>query len=86
MTHKYRTIATHYSRAIENGLLPVGEHLPSLRELAALHRVSLATMVEACRLLERQGYVEARPRAGYFVRRPNQPTARHAGQSGFGAT
>ncbi|WP_186053070.1 PLP-dependent aminotransferase family protein [Burkholderia gladioli] len=85
MTHKYRTIAAHYSRAIETGLLPVGERLPSLRELANLHRVSLATTVEACRLLERQGYVEARPRAGYFVRCPKRSVARHAGQPGRAA-
>lgn len=67
MKNKYRLLAGYYAKAIENGALAEGEKLPSLRELMALHHVSISTVVEACRVLEMQGYVEARPRAGYFV-------------------
>ncbi|MBN3724367.1 aminotransferase-like domain-containing protein [Burkholderia sp. Ac-20379] len=72
MTGKYRAIAEHYIQAIERGALADGQRLPSLRALAELHRVSLATSIEACRLLEKQGYAQARPRAGYFVRHPDR--------------
>ncbi len=72
MSGKYRAIAAHYAHAIDHGGLAPGERLPSLRELATLHRVSLATTIEACRLLEQQGYAEARPRSGYFVRDPKR--------------
>ncbi|AJK46094.1 PLP-dependent aminotransferase family protein [Burkholderia plantarii] len=68
MHTKYRLLAEHYAKAIENGFLAEGERLPSLRELMALHHVSISTAVEACRVLEMQGYVEAKPRTGYFVR------------------
>ncbi len=67
MEKKYRALAEHYAKAIASGSLRKGERLPSLRDIATLHRVSISTAVEACRLLERQGYVEAKSRAGYFV-------------------
>ncbi|HEY1609313.1 MAG TPA: PLP-dependent aminotransferase family protein [Paraburkholderia sp.] len=72
MNVKYRSLAEYYARAIESESLAEGRKLPSLRELMALHHVSISTAVQAYRLLEAQGYVEARPRAGYFVcrRRP----------------
>ncbi|WP_028226994.1 aminotransferase-like domain-containing protein [Paraburkholderia ferrariae] len=72
MQKKYRLIAEHYAKAIQNGALAEGERLPSLRDITALHGVSISTAVEACRALEKQGYVEAKPRSGYFVRNPIQ--------------
>ncbi|SMG05695.1 DNA-binding transcriptional regulator, MocR family, contains an aminotransferase domain [Paraburkholderia susongensis] len=44
-----------------------------------LHRVSISTAVEACRVLEKLGYVEAKPRVGYFVRGPMQAQSRVRG-------
>jgi DNA-binding transcriptional MocR family regulator len=76
MEKKYRVLAEHYAKAITRGSLRKGERLPSLREIAALHRVSISTAVEACRLLERQGYVEAKARAGYFVIDQMRPAKR----------
>lgn len=72
MQSKYRLLAGHYATAIEGGSLVMGERLPSLRDIMALHGVSISTAVEACRLLEKQGYVDAKPRAGYFVRSRTQ--------------
>ncbi|WP_240702256.1 PLP-dependent aminotransferase family protein [Trinickia terrae] len=63
-------------KAIESGSLSEGERMPSLRELTALHRVSISTAVEACRVLEKHGYVEAKPRTGYFIRDPKRAITR----------
>ena len=65
----YRQLATHYAGAIAAGTLRSGDRLPSLRGLTQLHKVSLSTALQACRSLEDQGYVEARERSGYYVRR-----------------
>ncbi|KPC53708.1 putative HTH-type transcriptional regulator YjiR [Amantichitinum ursilacus] len=64
----YRQLASHYLNAIDNGTLAVGARMPSVRTLMARHSVSLSTALQACRELEQQGVLEARPRSGYFVR------------------
>jgi DNA-binding transcriptional MocR family regulator len=43
--------------------------MPSVRVLMARHHVSLNTALQACRSLESEGLLEARPRLGYFVQR-----------------
>ena len=63
----YRRLATHYRAAIENGALAPGDRMPSLRELMQQHEVSLSTALQVCRCLEADGWLEARPRSGYFV-------------------
>lgn len=68
----YRQLATHYLDAIRAGALRHGERMPSVRELMRLHDVSLSTAVQTCRELERAGWIEARPRSGYFVRPPRR--------------
>ncbi|HSV46869.1 MAG TPA: PLP-dependent aminotransferase family protein [Ramlibacter sp.] len=65
----YRQLASHYAGAISAGTLRSGDRLPSLRGLVQLHKVSLSTALQVCRSLEDQGYVEARERSGYYVRR-----------------
>lgn len=51
-----------------------GARLPGVRRLAHQYGVSNATMVRALQLLEDQGWIEARPRSGFFVRaRSEQP-------------
>src|SRR3569833_629072 len=64
----YRQLAGHYRRAIRNGVLRPGERMPSMRAFMQRHGVSLATATERYRVLERDALIEARPRAGYFVR------------------
>ncbi len=44
--------------------------MPSLRNLMRQHQVSLSTALQLSRQLEDEGWLEARPRAGYFVRTP----------------
>jgi DNA-binding transcriptional MocR family regulator len=67
---KYLTLAKNFERQMRAGVLRVGDRLPSIRQLRDAHRVSAATAVGCYLWLERQGYVRARPKSGYFVSRP----------------
>ena len=68
----YARMAAHYRRAIQSGVLPPGQRMPSLRSLVRQHGVSLSTVLQACRTLEDEGLLEARARSGYFVQRPRR--------------
>ena len=57
---------------ILRGVLPAGERLPSKRALAEHLRVSVITVEGAYQQLEAEGYVDARPRLGFFVSRVDQ--------------
>lgn len=75
----YLQLADQYRRAIAAGSLGSGSRMPSVRALMARHHVSLSTALQACRSLESEGLLEARPRLGYFVqgsRARNLPPAR----------
>ena len=52
---------------ILSGRLPAGEKLPSKRALAQHLRLSVATVETAYGQLAAEGYVESRPRSGFFV-------------------
>lgn len=71
----YRRLADHYLDAIRAGSLAPGDRMPSVRALMRLHAVSLSTALQLCRQLESDGWLEARPRSGYFVRRPRRAAA-----------
>ncbi|MGV7210339.1 PLP-dependent aminotransferase family protein [Oxalobacteraceae bacterium A2-2] len=45
-----------------------GDRLPSIRHLAQQKRLSVSTVLQALRLMEDRGLVDARPQAGYYVR------------------
>lgn len=64
----YAQIAGRLRSAIAGGDLPPGSPLPSVRQLAAELRVNPATVVQAYRDLETDGFVEMRQGAGTFVR------------------
>lgn len=68
----YRQLADHYLGAIKAGALAHGERMPSVRSMMRLHDVSLSTALQTCRQLETEGWIEARPRSGYFVRKPKR--------------
>jgi DNA-binding transcriptional regulator YhcF (GntR family) len=73
-TPLYRQLAEHYLSAIQSGTLRPGERMPSVRRLMQQHEVSLSTALQLCRWLEAQGWLEARPRSGYFIRTPRRLT------------
>jgi DNA-binding transcriptional regulator YhcF (GntR family) len=67
-TPLYAQIANRLRVAIATGEVHAGTALPSVRQLAAKLRVNPATVVQAYRDLEHEGFVEMRQGAGTFVR------------------
>jgi len=67
-TPLYDQIAGRVRVAIAAGELRPGEPLPSVRQLATRLRLNPATVVQAYRALETDGFVEMRQGAGTFVR------------------
>lgn len=64
----YRRVARRIAEQIEKGIYRAGERIPSVRRLSEQWKVSIATVLEAYRLLENDGLLEARPQSGYYVR------------------
>jgi len=64
----YEQIAARIRVAVAAREFAEGDALPSVRQLAASLRVNPATVVQAYRDLEREGFVEMRHGAGTFVR------------------
>jgi DNA-binding transcriptional regulator YhcF (GntR family) len=67
-TPLYAQIASRLRLAVAAAELRPGELLPSVRALAARLRVNPATVVQAYRDLETEGFVEMRQGAGTYVR------------------
>ncbi|MBB5392181.1 PLP-dependent aminotransferase family protein [Herbaspirillum sp. SJZ099] len=72
----YRKLAEHYQGAIQAGTLVAGDRMPSVRDLMRQHQVSLSTSLQTLRHMEEGGWLEARPRSGYFVRQPRRSAIR----------
>ena len=53
---KYLQLARGFERQMRAGVLRVGDRLPSVRQLQATHRISVATAIGCYAWLERQGY------------------------------
>jgi DNA-binding transcriptional MocR family regulator len=69
----YERLAEHYRRVIASGTLVPGDRMPSVRALMHRHQVSLSTALQVFRRLEDAGWLQAKPRSGYFVRRRTTP-------------
>lgn len=67
-TFAYHRLEQELTTRIMSGVLAPGEKLPSLRDASLRAGVSIGTAVAAYAELERKGYVESRPRSGYYVR------------------
>jgi len=67
-TPLYAQIAARVRVAIAAGELKPGDDMPSVRTLAGQLRINPATVVQAYRELEAEGFVEMRQGAGTFVR------------------
>lgn len=66
----YRQVAQEIERQIGQGVLLLGDKVPSVRLLSRHHRVSVSTVLQAYFWLEHRGYIEARARSGFYVREP----------------
>jgi DNA-binding transcriptional regulator YhcF (GntR family) len=63
----YQRLADDISTLIREGTLRLGERIPSVREISRERTLSTATVVHAYELLEGQGFIETRPRSGFYV-------------------
>ncbi|MGB0371389.1 MAG: PLP-dependent aminotransferase family protein [Opitutales bacterium] len=64
----YERLTRKFSDQIASGLLRVGDKLPSVRSICREEAVSAATAMQAMALLEARGWIEARPRSGFYVK------------------
>ncbi|HXW39650.1 MAG TPA: PLP-dependent aminotransferase family protein [Xanthobacteraceae bacterium] len=64
---RYEEVANLIAGLVDSGTLRPGSRAPSLRAISKQQRVSLATALEAYRLLEDRGVLEARPQSGHYV-------------------
>jgi len=65
--HRYEDLAGFVEDLVENGTLRPGMRAPSLRAIAHQKQASLSTALQAYRLLEDRGVLEARPKSGFYV-------------------
>src|SRR5262245_62411841 len=66
---KYLKLAKDFERQLRVGTLRVGDRLPSVRQLRDQYSVSVGTAIECYLWLERQGYIRAHPKSGFYVTR-----------------
>jgi DNA-binding transcriptional MocR family regulator len=64
---RYEQVVSYIRRRIEAGTLKPQERLPSVRALSEATGFSMVTVHHGYALLESEGVIEARPRAGFFV-------------------
>jgi DNA-binding transcriptional MocR family regulator len=67
--YRYEELAAFITGLVDSGTLPTGSRVPSLRQISRQRRISLSSAVQAYRLLEDRGVIEARPQSGYYVAR-----------------
>jgi DNA-binding transcriptional MocR family regulator len=67
-TNLYEQVADRIYALIAEGTLQPGDRLPSVRKLHRQLSVSISTVLEAYRLLEDRGLINARPQSGYYVK------------------
>jgi DNA-binding transcriptional MocR family regulator len=77
---RYEELASFITRLVDGGTLIPGTRAPSLRAISRDRKVSMATALQAYRLLEDRGVLQARPQSGFYVaprapaRKPPKPT------------
>jgi DNA-binding transcriptional MocR family regulator len=67
--YRYEELATFIAGLVDKGTLSVGARVPSLRQISKQRQISLSSALQAYRLLEDRGVLEARPQSGYYVAR-----------------
>jgi DNA-binding transcriptional MocR family regulator len=67
MPNLYNRLADHVAQSIERGIYQPGDKLPGIRRTSSSEGVSPTTVVAAYRHLETEGYLESRPRSGFYV-------------------
>jgi DNA-binding transcriptional MocR family regulator len=80
-TTLYQDVARRLCLMIDQGTFAVGERVPSVRALSRQWSVSITTVLDAYRLLEREGRLAARPQSGYYVQARSVPAQECLGMS-----
>jgi DNA-binding transcriptional MocR family regulator len=63
----YMRIAKSIQQQISDGVLKIGDKLPSIRMVCREHGVSMSTASQAYLELESKSMIESRPQSGYYV-------------------
>ena len=66
----YLRVERNLEDQIQKGTFAIGDQVPSVRALSQHHRVSISTVLQAYFWLENRGWIEARPKSGFYVRTP----------------
>ena len=77
-TPVYQQIVDGIKEAVAKGVLPPGERLPSVREMAALMTLNHNTVAKAYQELERERVIEVLRGRGTFVSEPSPVPDRQA--------
>lgn len=72
----YQGVVDWFLEQMSQGELTPGDKMPSLRKLAKHLELSLNTVIHGYDLLAEQGWIESRPKSGYFV--CHKASAKHA--------
>src|SRR5215510_14829115 len=64
----YLKVARSLEDQIQEGTFAIGDQVPSVRALSQHHHVSISTVLQAYFWLENRGWIEARPKSGFYVR------------------
>ncbi|MBV8840786.1 MAG: PLP-dependent aminotransferase family protein [Alphaproteobacteria bacterium] len=64
---RYEELARFVAALVDRGALLPGARAPSLRAISRQRKVSMATALQAYRLLEDRGVLQARPQSGFYV-------------------
>jgi DNA-binding transcriptional MocR family regulator len=65
--YRYEETARFITDLVDHGMLIPGARAPSLRQITRQRRVSLSTALQAYRVLEDRGILQARPQSGFYV-------------------
>ena len=68
MEHLYLQVADRIQAMIEKEVIRIGDKLPSVRSLSKEQGISMSTVFQAYYHLESKGFIEPRPKSGYYVR------------------
>src|SRR6266699_2493974 len=68
----YMRVAHKLEGQIQQGAFRIGDQIPSVRQLSRQHRVSVSTVLQAYFWLENKGWIEAKPKSGFYVRVPSR--------------
>ncbi|RKG31935.1 aminotransferase-like domain-containing protein [Acinetobacter tianfuensis] len=70
MAFQYQQLAQQLAQKIYSGELAAGQRLYALRQFSQQHQISLNTAKRCYELLEAQGLIYARDKAGFYVQQP----------------